>query len=446
MPIITLNKRSSQSSPLSTAQVDANWSSLEAVIATLGSGTGSVTSVGITDSTSILVVGNSPITGSGNISLSLASQSANRVFVSPNGSSGTPTFRALLAADLPTVTVAKGGTNSTTALSNNRVMISSGGSIVESSTIDTTELGFLNGIGGLSAGFLKTTGSALTSTGSSTISLTADVSGILPQANGGTGVAGSTSNGQLLIGNGTGFVLGTITEGSGISVTNGSGSITITNTGLPSLNTLTGAVAITTGNSGTDFNVSTSAPNVVLNIPSSSATNRGLLTSADWSTFNAKEPAVTKGNLTEATSSVLTITGGSNAVIGSGTTIQVKLATTSQNGYLSSTDWTTFNNKIGGNFNTVAGGSLTFAYDIWYTSANATTPQITSSDIGKIIFIKNTNTAASSTITGYASDTMDTHRSIILGHGASGEGGIMIQAITTTTWLVLSTTGDITYS
>lgn len=442
MPIITLNKRSSQSSPLSTAQVDANWSSLEAVIATLGSGTGSVTSVGITDSTNILVVGNSPITGSGNMSLSLASQSANRVFIAPDGSSGTPTFRALLAADLPTVTVAKGGTNSTTALSNNRVMISSGGSIVESPTIDTTELGFLNGIGGLSAGFLKTTGSALTS--SSAISLTADVSGILPQANGGTGVAGSTSNGQLLIGNGTGFVLGTITAGSGISITNGIGSITIDNIGLPSLNTLTGAVSITTGNSGTDFNVATSAPNVVLNIPDSSATNRGLLTSADWSTFNAKEPAVTKGNLTEATSSVLTITGGTGAVIGgSGTTIQVKQATTSQSGYLSSTDWTTFNNKIGGSFTTVAGGTITFSYDIWYTSANTTLPNITSTDVGKVLFVKNVNNSGSITLTPDGSDTIDGQSSIGLSHGSKNQGGVMIQATTTSTWYILSHTGTI---
>lgn len=57
------------------------------------------------------------------------------------------------------------------------------------------------------------------------------------------------------------------------------------------------------------------------------------------------EPTLTKGNLTEATSSVLTITGGTGAVIGSGTTIQVKQASASQSGYLSSTDWTTFNNK-----------------------------------------------------------------------------------------------------
>ncbi len=58
-----------------------------------------------------------------------------------------------------------------------------------------------------------------------------------------------------------------------------------------------------------------------------------------------KEPTLTKGNLTETTSSVLTITGGTNAVIGSGTTIQVAQASGSTNGYLSSTDWTTFNGK-----------------------------------------------------------------------------------------------------
>jgi hypothetical protein len=52
------------------------------------------------------------------------------------------------------------------------------------------------------------------------------------------------------------------------------------------------------------------------------------------------------GNITESTSSVLTITGGTNAVLGSGTTIEVGQATTSTSGYLSSTDWNTFNNKI----------------------------------------------------------------------------------------------------
>lgn len=58
-----------------------------------------------------------------------------------------------------------------------------------------------------------------------------------------------------------------------------------------------------------------------------------------------KEPTLTKGDLTETTSSVLTITGGTGAVIGSGATIEVDQADGSNDGYLSSTDWSTFNNK-----------------------------------------------------------------------------------------------------
>jgi hypothetical protein len=60
-----------------------------------------------------------------------------------------------------------------------------------------------------------------------------------------------------------------------------------------------------------------------------------------------KEPTLIKGNLTEATSSVLTITGGTGAVIGSGLTIQVAQASGSTAGYLSAANWTTFNNKLG---------------------------------------------------------------------------------------------------
>ena len=55
--------------------------------------------------------------------------------------------------------------------------------------------------------------------------------------------------------------------------------------------------------------------------------------------------SLTSGNLTEATSSVLTITGGTGAVLGSGTSIQVKQASTTVSGFLSSTDWNTFNGK-----------------------------------------------------------------------------------------------------
>jgi hypothetical protein len=68
----------------------------------------------------------------------------------------------------------------------------------------------------------------------------------------------------------------------------------------------------------------------------------GLVRKLPASTFAS---SFTTGNLTETGSGILTITGGTNAVAGSGTSIQVKQANTTQNGFLSSTDWNTFNNK-----------------------------------------------------------------------------------------------------
>jgi len=66
---------------------------------------------------------------------------------------------------------------------------------------------------------------------------------------------------------------------------------------------------------------------------------------ASAATWNAKQSALSFGNLTESTSAVLTITGGTGAVIGSGLSIQVKQASALQSGYLSATDWVTFNGK-----------------------------------------------------------------------------------------------------
>ena len=74
---------------------------------------------------------------------------------------------------------------------------------------------------------------------------------------------------------------------------------------------------------------------------------------------------IAAGDLTELSSSILTITGGVGAVIGTGTSIEVKQSSNTQNGYLSSTDWTTFNSKGTGTVTSVAttglisGGTIT---------------------------------------------------------------------------------------
>lgn len=59
-----------------------------------------------------------------------------------------------------------------------------------------------------------------------------------------------------------------------------------------SVGTVTSVAALTIGTTGTDITSSvadgTTTPVITLNIPTASATNRGALSSADWSTFNAK--------------------------------------------------------------------------------------------------------------------------------------------------------------
>ncbi len=69
-------------------------------------GTGTVTSVGLS-LPGIFTVSGSPVTGSGTLTATLASQSANLIWASPNGSAGAPTFRALVANDIPTLTASK---------------------------------------------------------------------------------------------------------------------------------------------------------------------------------------------------------------------------------------------------------------------------------------------------------------------------------------------------
>ena len=56
--------------------------------------------------------------------------------------------------------------------------------------------------------------------------------GITPVTNGGTGLFATPTNGQLLIGNGTGYTLNTLTASSGITVTNAAGTITVANSGV----------------------------------------------------------------------------------------------------------------------------------------------------------------------------------------------------------------------
>ena len=89
-------------------------------------------------------------------------------------------------------------------------------------------------------------------------------------------------------------------------------------TGKPTLTTgsVTSVAALTLGTTGTDISSTvangTTTPTITLNIPTASATNRGLVSATDWSTFNSK------GDMTLA--GAQTVTGSktfSSTIIGS---------------------------------------------------------------------------------------------------------------------------------
>ena len=157
-----------------------------------------------------------------------------------------------------------------------------------------------------------------------------DITGTVAVANGGTGQT-SYTNGQILIGNTTGNTLTktTLTAGTGITVTNSTGSITIENS---TLGTVTSVSALTLGTTGTDLSStvanSTTTPVITLQVPTASATNRGALSSTDWTTFNNKG----SGSVTSVSAtvpSVLSISGspittsGTLAITYSGTALPV---------------------------------------------------------------------------------------------------------------------------
>jgi len=137
--------------------------------------------------------------------------------------------------------------------------------------------------------------------------------------------------------------------GSGVTATTSDDNVTVTVAGGGS-GTVTSVAALTLGTTGTDLSStvanSTTTPVITLNVPTASATNRGVLSSADWTTFNNK-----------GSGTVTSVTGTSPVVSSGGTTpaISMPAATTSVSGYLTSTDWTTFNNKGSGTVTSVGG-------------------------------------------------------------------------------------------
>jgi hypothetical protein len=126
-----------------------------------------------------------------------------------------------------------------------------------------------------------------------------DGTGIIDPANGGTGVDGVPTNGQLLIGDTGTYKLNTLTQGTGIAVANGPGSITVNVAN-------TGVVAGSYGTSST-------VPNYAVNA-------QGQLTSSVSTTIAIAANQITSGE-------VPILRGGTGASTASGARTNLGLGT-----------------------------------------------------------------------------------------------------------------------
>jgi hypothetical protein len=94
--------------------------------------------------------------------------------------------------------------------------------------------------------------------------------------------------------------------------------ITTFSTGITALNGLTAQVQyFATGTSGTDFNISSATSTHTFNLPTASATNRGALSSADWTTFNNKQNALTNPVTGTSVTSRIAYFNGTSSITGS---------------------------------------------------------------------------------------------------------------------------------
>jgi hypothetical protein len=124
-----------------------------------------------------------------------------------------------------TLPIANGGTGATTA---GDALTALGAYPAANPSGYTSNTGTVTSVAATVPSIFSISGSPITSSG--TLAMTYSGTA-LPVANGGTGVTSTPTNGQLLIGNGTGYTASTLTAGSNITITNSSGGITIASSG-----------------------------------------------------------------------------------------------------------------------------------------------------------------------------------------------------------------------
>lgn len=127
------------------------------------------------------------------------------------------------------------------------------------------------------------------------------------------------------------------------------------------------ASTVVTSVTGTSPISSSGGTTPAISISQATASTSGYLSSTDWNTFNNKQPA----------GAYLTSVTADSPLSGLGTSgshLTIPAATSSVNGYLSSTDWSTFNSKqpalSGTGFVKISGTTISYDNSTYYLASN----------------------------------------------------------------------------
>ena len=173
-----------------------------------------------------------------------------------------------------------------------------------------------------------------------------------------------------------------------------------TDTGITSLNGLTALTqTFAVGTSGTDFGISSATSTHTFNLPTASATNRGALSSTDWTTFNNKQTA---GNYITALTGEASASGpGSSAITLTNSAVIGKILTglnVTGGSVLATDSIVDAFGKVQNQINSLIGGTI--YKGTWNASTN--TPALTSS-VGTQGFYYIVNVAGATNLDGITS-------------------------------------------
>jgi len=378
-----------------------------------GSG-GTVTSVGLS-LPSIFSVSGSPITGSGTLTATLNSETANTFFAAPNGSAGTPTFRALVAADVPTLNQNTTGTAASVTGATQSAITS----IPNLATVGTITTGVWNGTpvanSYLANSSITINGNAVSLGGSTTVTAATPNSLTF-----GTGFSSGSFNGssaQTINLANSGVTAGTYGSASVIPVltVNAQGQITSISTQATNAPSYQGTWNASTNTPTLTSSVGTQGYYYIVSVAGTTNLDGNALWSVgDWAIFgNGKWERIagsTSESFTSLTTTNLAVTGltgymyanGSGNVTASTTIPTSALSGTISNAQLANSSVTIGSSSLslGGTLSTLAGVSINGSTN---TLSNIGNSSLTNSSItinGNLVSLGGSTTVSASTTNG----------------------------------------------